>query len=331
MHSRGDMQMRLILSRKGMDSGRTGDKKNNCKTRTAGIPSPIFSTNDRLNDRPMVSLPIGSDWGDSYMNDLRLDGRNLGAMVNALSNGRLSPEMRVHRDPDLYRTLIKRDRNWRPAFGTANGGVTTLEKHAIQKGDLFLFFGWFREVERTSGRFEWQYVRGARDLHVIFGWLQVGDIIRLPDKDGMKSDEDILKDTRRKYPWLQKHDHFCRCNPKEGLKKNVIYVAADRLQFGERVFKIPGGGAFSHFSDDLQLTARQRKRSVWRLPACFWSQQRTGRLTSHEDAKRWKQDGTSVILQSVARGQDFVLDCDQHPGVEEWALRLIKDNAGNAH
>lgn len=311
--------MRIILSRKGMDSGNTGKDADGRKTR--GIPSPIFR-----NDGRMVSLPIGD--GRCCMDDLCFESLNLGRMVEDLSNGRLSSRMDVHRDPDLYRGLIARPRNWRPAFGQATGDVTHLEDNGVGIGDLFLFFGWFREVERVriSGIWKWQYVRGAPDLHVIFGWLQVGDIVRLPDKDEEKSDKEIWDAARRKYPWLTQHDHF----RKTDVKKNAIYVSTEHLKLGPRVSKIQGGGAFSRFSSDLQLTSPDAEgRSVWMLPSCFWSKKRPdGRISRHEDPKRWKRNGDGVILRSVARGQEFVVDSDRCPGVEDWALALIKNNAG---
>ena len=160
--------MRVILSRKGMDSGNTGIDANG--KATGGIPSPIFREDGR-----MVSLPIGG--GTCQMNELSFEGLSLGVIVKDLSNGRLSSRMDVHRDPDLYHGLIKRPRNWRPAFGQVTRDVTHLEDNGVCTGDLFLFFGWFREVARAhvAGILKWQYVRGAPDLHVIFGWLQVGD------------------------------------------------------------------------------------------------------------------------------------------------------------
>lgn len=311
--------MRVILSRKGMDSGKTG--KDTHGRRIRGIPSPIFRADGR-----MLSLPIGGS--GCRMNELSFEGLNLGTIVKDLSNERLSSTMDVHRDPDLYHGLIRRPRNWRPAFGQANGDVTHLEDNGVRKGDLFLFFGWFREIERTrvAGIWKWQYVHGAPDLQVIFGWLQVGDIVRLPDKDKEKSDEEILDTARRQYPWLTQHDHFRK---ERRWKKNAIYVSTEHLKIGTRVSKIEGGGAFSHFSRELQLTSPDAKgRSQWTLPLCFWSDRPGSRISRHEDPKRWRRNSNGVILQSVARGQEFVVDCDRCPGVEDWALSLIRNNTG---
>lgn len=48
-----------------------------------------------------------------------------------------------------------------------------LANEGVGVGDVFLFFGWFREVEQQQGR--WRYARRALNIHSLFGWLQVGD------------------------------------------------------------------------------------------------------------------------------------------------------------
>lgn len=44
-----------------------------------------------------------------------------------------------------------------------------LENQGVTVGDLFLFFGWFRQAEIVNERY--RFVRKAPDLHVIYGWL----------------------------------------------------------------------------------------------------------------------------------------------------------------
>ena len=48
---------------------------------------------------------------------------------------------------------------------------TELKKNHVGIGDLFLFFGWFNNFSRKR-----------RDLHKIFGWLQIEEIIEGSDK-----------------------------------------------------------------------------------------------------------------------------------------------------
>jgi len=41
-------------------------------------------------------------------------------------------------------------------------------------------------------------------------------------------------------------------------------------------------------------------------------------LTYHANPRRWRTEAGGVVLQAVARGQEFVLDCDVYPGVLDW-------------
>ena len=75
--------MKIILSRKGFDS------------RSGGVPSPIFS-----NGR-MVPLPVPDKQSRIKYGDVRLNGYDLGNLVDSLTKGAVSPDERVHLDPDL--------------------------------------------------------------------------------------------------------------------------------------------------------------------------------------------------------------------------------------
>ena len=50
----------------------------------------------------------------------------------------------------------------------------------VTVGDLFLFFGLFREAELRDSKY--RYAPGAPNLHVVYGWLQVGAIIPCADR-----------------------------------------------------------------------------------------------------------------------------------------------------
>jgi hypothetical protein len=292
--------MEIILSRKGFDQA------------NGGIPSPIMP------DGRMVSFPIPG--GGCTMNKLKFGSLNLGYLLRDLS-GRSKPvDIPVHRDPDLIRELIARPRGWRPAFGQVNGALTHLDAARVGIGDLFLFFGWFRKVEEIDGW--WRYIRGAPNLHVIFGWLQVGDTVEIPDRNALEL-------VRKKYPWLAQHDHFASLD-ESVWSKNKIYVASRHFQLNGSKRRLPGAGAFNRFSGDLQLTTPDSpKRSRWTLPLFFMPKDKCEPLSYHSDLKRWTRNGSSVLLDSVGRGQEFVIRCDQYPGVGEWAENLIRRNVGS--
>ncbi|BAP87799.1 putative uncharacterized protein [Burkholderiales bacterium GJ-E10] len=96
--------------------------------------------------------------------------------MEALTRGRLSRDGASHLDPDLDLTVLPRRQGWRPAFGQTEGQLTHLMNCGVEPGDLFLFFGWFREVEeQPDGTLV--KARIGQNRHVIFGWLQIGSII----------------------------------------------------------------------------------------------------------------------------------------------------------
>lgn len=86
------------------------------------------------------------------------------------------------------------------------------------------------------------------------------------------------------------------------------------------------------FDDRLVLTAetidgaRNRRRSWWRLPDCFSPRSSVPPLSHHGDPRRWSRDGDSVILRTVGRGQEFVLDCDHYPEAIVWLDDLLARN-----
>jgi hypothetical protein len=41
-------------------------------------------------------------------------------------------------------------------------------------------------------------------------------------------------------------------------------------------------------------------------------------LTYNSDLSRWRTSTAGVTLDSAARGQEFVLDCDDYPEATEW-------------
>jgi hypothetical protein len=49
-------------------------------------------------------------------------------------------------------------------------------------------------------------------------------------------------------------------------------------------------------------------------------------LSYHRQLSRWNLDQKHAYLQSVAKGQEFVLDSCDYPEAVDWAKRLIADN-----
>jgi len=222
---------------------------------------------------------------------MRSRGLPVASLVSDLSG--IRPKQAAHLDPDLDPTTLKRSKGWRPAFGQANAAAGHLTNQQVGLGDLFLFFGWFRRVELLAGR--WRYIKTAPDLHVLFGWLRVGEIL-----------DPLAAEAPR---GLERHPHF------DGSirKDSRVYVGKSTTD----------GGVFGKFAPALQLSVPGPKRSRWRLPKDFFPGSRTP-LSYHQQPKRWQQTENACILQSAGRGQEFVVDCKSYPSVRRWAEKLIE-------
>ncbi len=139
--------MKLILSRKGFDSS------------AGGVPSPIFP------DGRMVSLPIPDKKSVVTYGEIQYEGGSIGPLVEELTGGRILSKYRAHIDPDIARDSLPRQRGWRPIFGQTGQAQGHLRKSDVGVGDLFLFFGLFRCVERRNGIYRW--AANSQPCHVM--------------------------------------------------------------------------------------------------------------------------------------------------------------------
>lgn len=282
--------MKIILSRKGFDSS------------NGGCASPIFP------DGRLLLLPIPASSAPTRFSDVGFEGLNLGQIVGELSRGKVLPDSPTHLDPDLSSEALHRQEGWLPAFGQTGSAQSHLNSRGVEVGDLFLFFGWFRRVEKNA-RGMWQFVPGAPDCHLIFGWLQVGEILRVGTNTREFADS---------YPWLAQHPHLNG----QRSDSNTIYVASQYLDLpgSTQLRQLAGGGVFKNLSEARTLTApNQASRSLWRLPAFFSPSGNVPALSYHADPARWKSDNEGwVLLQSVAKGQEFVMELPDIKEKSNW-------------
>lgn len=294
--------MKLILSRKGFDS------------KAGGCASPIFR------DDSMLSLPIPIGGAAHRMRDATFNRPNfVDRDVVADLSGRYSANSSVHLDPLLRPWKQPVSRHWRPAFGQDGKAQSHLRKEGVKPGDLFLFFGWFRKVEFAGAR--WRRMPGSEDLHVIFGWLQVGRILRLHNR--------CRQGTRG---WLADHPHVRHSTDMDD--HNTLYVAKKCLRLPGLDVAAPGGGTFPSFNETLRLTApNARSRTDWQLPRWFHpapSRELKGphTLSYHREEELWKREGEDdpwTRLKSVDRGQEFVIEIadDQREEALKWLRSLF--------
>jgi hypothetical protein len=271
--------MRVIFSRKGFDSS------------AGGCPSPI------IGEQP-ISLPIPTQMptGIRY-EDLHGD---YGSLVEDLTKRKFNRLTPCHLDPDLDASLLPRLPGWRGGLGQVGAAQTHLSNAGVTRGDLFLFWGLFRRVERRD---RWTFVGSPE--HRIFGWLLVDDIVDLGPAGSC---------ALRSRPWLKDHPHA-----RDGWgRQNALYVATEQLHLNNSNIGLPGWGVFSR---GLRLTVEGTKPSTWAVPD-WLNPSRGGVGMTYHPGDRWRRDGT---LQCAARGQEFVALIEGRADATDWLRGLFKE------
>ncbi len=282
--------MKIILSRKGFDSS------------TGKVASPIFPSGE------LCSLPIPEPMPNGHSRQyagIKIGDRSLGVIINDLTQGKIKPDNTAHLDPDLYINSVSRQAGWKPIFGQAGIAERHLQKQGVKKGDVFVFYGWFRKVEQFDGKY--RYVKNAPDVHIIFGWLQIERRISVENVSELPS-------------WALDHPH---CKRKKYHAFDSIYISTGRLTLPGVVIDKPGAGVFQHCNPALCLTAPGMSRSVWRLPRWFFPSEGKSGLSYHINSSRWRLEEEYVLLNSVGRGQEFVLDCQEYPEALNWLSNIF--------
>lgn len=285
--------MKVILSRKRSDSG----------LKSGRMASPILPCGC------LCSVPIPYERGVRY-SDIRFGKRTVREICHGFNPG--WEDGFAHLDPDLRFESLARNvppKLWRPAFGQSGFSEGHLCKQGVgQKGDLFIFFGWFRRTTKENGKLRFD-PKDNHGRHVIYGWLEVGEVFPV---DGRQ-----LPDQLR---FLSIHPHVRF--PEIVGHPNRVYVGSDS---GLKA------GLFGVQSDDLVLTEPGSDvRSQWQLPGkVFDSVFRQTRLSQtglsyHGNRERWTKEVGGIGLRAVSRGQEFVVDGQLHPSVYQHFAALIK-------
>jgi hypothetical protein len=260
------------LSRKGFDS------------KNGGIPSPI------LPDGTLLSLPIPQVKGRPYV-ELRYSGETYKDIIEQL--GGKCGDGGCHLDPDIRQGIFEAPADWKPVFGQGSTALAHLSKQGVGIGDLFLFFGWFKQTERDSDG-KLRYVPKFPDLHILFGYLQVGQTVSGAEVQG--------------YPWHPHSDNEA--------DNNRLFVAREKASWDSGV---NGWGVFP-YGRDFVLTKDGMKRSCWRLPEITAFKDKPKISGSYTDA--WRADPQhGEHYRAMDIGQEFVIE--ECPAVGEWAKALI--------
>ncbi|MBY6129593.1 hypothetical protein KUW15_12795 [Qipengyuania aquimaris] len=188
--------MRIIFSRKGFDSA------------AGGGPSPI------VGGRPLsLPIPAGTASSTTY------GELGLGEHAALASRGRLGDDDLCHHDPMFLAdgTCL---------FGQVGAAQTHLANQGVGEGDVFLFFGLFREED------------SGEPHHRIFGWMEVVRMVHLAEC----AEEERAELTAHAHPHaLEMHG-----------SNDCIYAG-------------PGGTA-PRASETLRLTVPGGPPSLWQRP-----------------------------------------------------------------
>ena len=266
----------------------------------AVVPAPIFP------DNTLYSLPIPDSDSKITYGELQHGDINIGEVVADLTEGQIGPDSHAHLDPDINYEAYPRREGWRPLFGQSGAAQGHLDNQNVQIGDLFLFFGLFQQVEKISGR--WCFVKDAPRQHILWGWLQIGEICKV---DELAPDE---------LPWARYHPHRSLSRAKDST--NTLYIASCGLNLGGGSIA-PGAGCFLKVHERLVLTNPNGSGVTdWRLPLCFYPDAGKTPLSYHGNCN-WCCDDKYTYVQRRGPGQEFVLDLCQYPGVTDWLVQSI--------
>ena len=269
---------KIILSRKGFDSS------------AGGKPSPIFP------DGQMFSIPIPTKQNTHQTFEKIKKGCYSGAdALRQVNANKIPSSGPCHYDPQLaYQEGL---------FGQVGKVQTELDRHYVRSGDLFLFFGWFRDYSQ----------RQKLDVHQIFGWLEIEKIVY-----GTSSIKDYCDSLNAEHP-----------HAINDYTNNALYVGKKTSVFSTDKLIVPGYGEFRKTNSKLVLTEIGKSRSNWIMPKEYFSEEKNPNLFLNRLKWSGKNDNR---IQCRGYGQEFIIDVNQNPSAIDWARSIICENVeGNLY
>ncbi len=264
------------------------------------MPSPILPCGC------LCSLPIPYTKSDVPYSHIHFGKRTLQEIRTLLNSE--SPIERAHLDPDLrHDALVQRPKDWRPAFGQSGAAGGLLINQDIKRGDLFIFFGWFRRTIFSDRKLVFD-AADRHGRHMAFGWLEVGEVVNeLPLPPNLS--------------FLIDHPHV-QFFEQEGVNNRIFVSSKTGLK----------AGLFATESESIVLTQNGRARTQWSLDKAFESLIPTRErceLTYHGKEWRWGREGKKVTLRAVSRGQEFVFDGNRHLMAKKYFVQKVRKAMSN--
>lgn len=293
--------MKIILSKKGVDS--------------SNFSEPI----EAKEGEELFFMPIPSlKEKHKYQDIMHCPGKSLLDVANEnCKNGKFKIQIPIktlqqdnkvgcHLDPQVKDYFGQK--KFLASFGQAESAQSYLENNEVGLKDLFLFFGWYYDIDEK------------RDKQVIWGYMQVGDILTFQE-DG-KVDSKILGQNlsreyvESKYPFLKNQPHWINKENYPYSRRNTIYIASE---FFNNDHSIKGFGVFKYDKEkELDLTAKNAKcKSQWQVErlknVCVQYKKGNG--------EQYQFDDNGYISIAKGFGQEFVIDGEK---AEKWAFDIIK-------
>lgn len=264
--------MKIIFSRKGIDDA------------YGKGASPIMP------DGRLLSIPIPTKRGEKGIPYSSLTEGNYNYTKILSHLGIKAGSRSCHLDPDLNDRQCERKPKWKPSFGQQGAAASHLINQGVGSGDLFLFFGTFRETEIKS-RSKLSFIPHTPKRHIIFGYLQIDQVLDLHQREERMTALDS---------GYQDHPHLVN----DYSNKNYLFTSNR-------------AGTFK-YHQNLVLTHSGSSKSIWSLPPFFADL----KISRHQNRERYGLIEGRLLLKTVGIGQDFVVEENQK--VAEWADKLIK-------
>ena len=266
--------MKLILSRKGFDSS------------SGGLANPIMP------DGTLLSLPIPDDKDKIPFSSLKWGGMSYLDIIQSLRpKAKYASTSKCHLDPDIRKEVRNRLPDWQPAFGQIKTSLSHLRNQNVSVGDIFLFYGWFKETEIKDGHL--QYKKDGLEAHIIYGYMEIGKII----------------DRKEDVPdWCMEHPHYeHKYDELWKSHKNAIFLPSEKMSI------IPSlrGCDVLNYRHDRVLTKEGLSRRFWDLPDFF------KKVEISYNKNSWQKG----CFRSAGRGQEFVMDTT--PEIINWIKQII--------
>ena len=212
----------------------------------------------------------------------------------------ITKDSRCHLDPQLINYF--NSENFRGSFGQAKEEQRHLESHNVTEGDLILFYGWYKDKDdkvHTNGK------------NVLFGYMQIGEILKIANLDDNKR-----KEYEKQYPWLKYQPHWKNKDKYAEIDNNTLYIAREFCTFDNT---IKGYGMFK-YDKALDLTANDMKaKSCWKVLAL------AGLKTSRRGGKGQEGFNEQGQFRAPSRNQEIVVESSKN--AQKWAENLIKKYA----